>query len=43
LRTLLRVLGAKKNARINMKIVEPEGGEEVKKEPVDEEKATKVV
>jgi len=43
LRTLLRVLGAKKNARINMKIVEPEGGEEVKKEPVNEEKATKVV
>ena len=25
-RTLLRVLGAKNNARINLKIVEPEGG-----------------
>ena len=29
LRTLLRVLGAKENARINFKIIEP-GGEEVK-------------
>lgn len=26
IRTLLRVLGAKNNARINLKIVEPEGG-----------------
>lgn len=26
LRTLLRVLGAKNNARVNLKIVEPEGG-----------------
>lgn len=26
LRTLLRVLGAKNNARINLKIMEPEGG-----------------
>ncbi len=25
LRTLLRVLGAKENARVNMKIIEPEG------------------
>ena len=27
IRTLLRVLGAKTNARINLKIVEPDGGE----------------
>lgn len=27
LRTLLRVLGAKNNARVNLKILEPEGGE----------------
>ncbi|OQA03515.1 MAG: hypothetical protein BWY68_00717 [bacterium ADurb.Bin400] len=27
LRTLLRVLGAKNNARVNLKIVEPEGSE----------------
>lgn len=27
LRTLLRVIGAKENARVNMKIVEPEGSE----------------
>lgn len=27
LRTLLRVLGAKNNARVNLKIMEPEGGE----------------
>lgn len=27
LRTLLRVLGAKHNARVNLKITEPEGGE----------------
>lgn len=26
LRTLLRVIGAKANARVNMKILEPEGG-----------------
>ena len=26
LRTLLRVMGAKNNARINLKIIEPEGG-----------------
>lgn len=26
LRTLLRVLGAKNNARVNLKILEPEGG-----------------
>lgn len=50
LRTLLRVLGAKNNARLNLKIVEPEGGkgerpskdkEEEKEDK--EEKATKIV
>ncbi len=35
-RTLLRVLGAKNNARVNLKIVEPEGGRVVE---VPEEKA----
>ncbi|TSC96614.1 MAG: hypothetical protein CEN88_305 [Candidatus Berkelbacteria bacterium Licking1014_2] len=47
LRTLLRVLGAKKNARVNLKITEPEGStrpapaEEPKKseEPVEEDKS----
>lgn len=32
LRTLLRVLGAKNNARVNLKIVEPEGSTRVKPE-----------
>lgn len=42
IRTLLRVLGAKNNARVNLKIIEPEGGREVK---VDEkpEKASKTL
>ena len=51
LRTLLRVLGAKSNARINLKITEPEGGRETRetkeeeapkeeKEEKKEEKAT---
>ena len=35
IRTLLRVLGAKENARINLKIIEPDGGKEVR---VEEEK-----
>lgn len=35
IRTLLRVLGAKNDARVNLKIVEPEGSER----PVKEEKA----
>ena len=44
LRTLLRVLGAKNNARINLKIVEPEGGKVAdKKEEKDEEQATEVM
>ena len=38
-RTLLRVLGAQINARINLKIVEPEGG--IRKEFGGEEKVTK--
>lgn len=40
LRTLLRVLGAKNNARVNLKIIEPEGGREVKitEEKVEEKK-----
>ena len=37
LRTLLRVLGAKENARINLKITEPEGGKPTK-EPTEEKK-----
>lgn len=32
IRTLLRVLGAKNNARVNLKIVEPEGSEERREE-----------
>jgi len=45
IRTLLRVLGAKNNARVNLKIVEPEGGREVRvpdEKPSKEEKATKL-
>ncbi len=38
LRTLLRVVGAKSNARINLKIVEPEGG----KKPVAKEEQAEV-
>lgn len=37
IRTLLRVLGAKNDARINLKIIEPEGGEVTKKEEKPEE------
>lgn len=45
IRTLLRVLGAKNNARVTLKIMEPEGGREVKidEEKQEEEKATEVV
>jgi predicted RNA-binding protein YlqC (UPF0109 family) len=40
IRTLLRVLGAKNDARVNLKIVEPEGSERpAPKEEVKEEKA----
>lgn len=35
LRTLLRVLGAKENARVNLKIIEPEGGKEMRE--IDQE------
>jgi len=39
LRTLLRVLGAKSNARVNLKIAEPEGSERKteKEAPIKEE------
>ncbi|MEK7142887.1 MAG: KH domain-containing protein [Patescibacteria group bacterium] len=55
IRILLRVLGAKNNARVNLKIIEPEGGREgheAKSEektsekaekPLDEGQATEVV
>lgn len=52
IRTLLRVLGAKNNARVNLKIIEPEGGREVRipdekaekaPKPLEEGKATEVV
>jgi predicted RNA-binding protein YlqC (UPF0109 family) len=50
IRTLLRVLGAKNNARVNLKIIEPEGGKEVNvpeenssEKPLEEGKATEVV
>ena len=38
IRTLLRVLGAKERARVNMKIIEPETGRVVKEEKVEESK-----
>jgi predicted RNA-binding protein YlqC (UPF0109 family) len=44
IRTLLRVLGAKNNARINLKIMEPEGSERSKSfasEPIEEVKEVK--
>jgi hypothetical protein len=37
LRTLLRVLGAKNNARVNLKIVEPEGSNRANRVSRDEE------
>ena len=46
IRTLLRVLGAKNNARVNLKIIEPEGSERAEKiEPVEkvEEKKEEVL
>lgn len=39
IRTLLRVLGAKNNARINLKIVEPEGSERPYKKEETSEKS----
>lgn len=47
IRTLLRVLGAKNNARVNLKIVEPEGStrpaKDAEEKPLEEGKATEVV
>ena len=40
-RTLLRVLGAKNNARINLKIVEPEGSERPPRKEYSEDKSEK--
>ena len=40
IRTLLRVLGAKNNARVNLKIVEPEGGKEVRVSEDNSEKSS---
>lgn len=37
-RTLLRVLGAKNNARVNLKIIEPEGSERKEETTKEEEK-----
>lgn len=39
LRTLLRVIGAKNNARVNLKINEPEGSERAERKPVQERKS----
>jgi hypothetical protein len=36
LRTLLRIVGAKNNARVNLKIVEPEGSTHVRREQREE-------
>lgn len=45
LRTLLRVLGAKENARVNLKIIEPEGGKEIKEfeDEKEEEQSTDII
>jgi predicted RNA-binding protein YlqC (UPF0109 family) len=43
LRTLLRVVGARNNARVNLKISEPEGGRRPRREerePIREEKSS---
>lgn len=42
IRTLLRVLGAKSDSRINLKIVEPEGGEPREERHHEETEAEKV-
>ena len=39
IRTLLRVIGAKNNARVNLKITEPEGSERQTEAPQSEEAA----
>ena len=41
LRTLLRVVGARNNARVNLKISEPEGGKRVRKMDREEERDSK--
>jgi len=41
LRTLLRVVGARNNARVNLKISEPEGGKRAHKSDREEEKKGK--
>lgn len=43
IRILLRVIGSKTNTRVNMKIVEPEGGEVVGGELEDEKVATSIL
>lgn len=43
IRTLLRVLGAKINARVNLKIIEPEGGLRAQSQPVDEPSEEKTI
>lgn len=35
IRTLVKIVGAKNNARVNLKIMEPEGSTHVRKERVD--------
>lgn len=42
IRTLLRVLGAKNNARVNLKIIEPEGGREVQVPEEKDDKTSKL-
>lgn len=39
LRTLLRIIGAKNNARVNLKILEPEGSEGHQRHPREEQPA----
>ncbi|OGZ35851.1 MAG: hypothetical protein A3A94_01700 [Candidatus Portnoybacteria bacterium RIFCSPLOWO2_01_FULL_43_11] len=43
LRTMLRVIGAKHNARINLKIEEPEGGRRMRTQETASEKAPRGV
>lgn len=43
IRTLLRVLGAKNNSRVNLKIEEPEGGTYVPKEDAQQPTATQAM
>jgi len=43
IRTLLRVIGAKNNARVNFKIIEPEGSEKAKEGEKEEKKVDDVV